>query len=60
MCIETGIPSIFCGGFYNLSEEKQIEANNMALKYLNIWREKYNLSPLTLDEAQPKTKANLY
>lgn len=60
MCLETGVPAIFCGGFYNLTESEQVIANNTALKYLNIWRERYNFPAITLDEAQPRTKANLY
>lgn len=31
------IPSKFCGGFSLLSEDEQNEANESALKYLNIW-----------------------
>lgn len=60
VCLETGVPSIFCGGFYNLSEQEQEIANATALKYLNLWREKYNLPAITLEEAQPRTEANLY
>lgn len=41
MCIETGIPSIYRGGFRLLSEEKQKQADEMALKYLNIFLNKY-------------------
>jgi hypothetical protein len=37
MCIETGIPSCFRGGFKLLSEKKQKEANEIARKYLNKW-----------------------
>jgi len=37
MCLETRVPSLFCGGFRLLSVEQQIAANAMALKYLNIW-----------------------
>jgi len=37
MCIETGIPSIYRGGFKLLSQEKQNEADEMARKYLYIW-----------------------
>lgn len=60
MCLSEGIPSIFCGGFYNLTEDEQQKANETALKYLNIWMEANGRPALTLEQAQPKTKANLY
>ena len=41
MCIETGIPSTFRGGFKLLSNENQKLADSMALKYLKIWLKKY-------------------
>lgn len=41
MCIETGIPSCFRGGFKLLTEEQQYKANKMAEKYLKIWLKKY-------------------
>lgn len=37
MCIETGIPSVFRGGFRLLSRSQQTMANAMAEKYLKIW-----------------------
>ena len=37
MCIETGIPSIYRGGFKLLSDQKQKEADLMAEKYLKIF-----------------------
>lgn len=60
LCISEGIPSIFCGGFYNLSEDEQAIANNTALEYLNKWRDKMGWEPVNMSEAAPKTKANLY
>ena len=41
VCIETGIPSCFRGGFKLISIEKQKEADKLALKYLKIWLKKY-------------------
>lgn len=60
MCLVNGIPSYFCGGFYLLSEEQQEAANQLALRYLNIWLESQGEQSISMAEAQPKTKANLY
>lgn len=37
LCIETGIPCFYRGGFKIMSEEEQHLADKMALKYLRIW-----------------------
>lgn len=60
LCIQTGIPSRFCGGYNLLSEEQQEAADRMALKYLNIWLVQNDRKELTWEEAQSKTKANIY
>ncbi len=60
MCIAHGIPSIFCGGFNELSPVEQLAANEAALVYLNKWLLSRGESALTLEEAQSKTEANIY
>jgi hypothetical protein len=60
LCISKGIPSDFRGGFNQLSEEQQTKANGLALDYLNKWLSKYSEGPLTWEQAQSKTEANLY
>ena len=45
------IPSKSSGGFYLLSKEQQDAANNMALKYLNIWLLNNDRKEVSLDEA---------
>ncbi len=60
LTIKYNIPSRFRGGFNLLTEDQQKAANEKALMYLNIWREKYNEPPLTMEEAQPRTEADLY
>jgi ParB-like chromosome segregation protein Spo0J len=45
------IPSKSSGGFYLLSKDQQDSANNMALKYLNIWLLNNNREEVSLDEA---------
>jgi hypothetical protein len=51
VCLHAGIPSIFCSGFNLLSQEEQIKANELALKYLNIWLKNNNRNELTMDQA---------
>jgi len=60
MCIAHGVPSIFCGGFNQLTEQEQQDANIAALAYLNCWLESRGITALTLEEAQSKTVANIY
>ena len=60
LCIAKGIPSTFRGGFNKLTPAEQAKANNTALEYLNKWLAKYGDAPLTMEQAQPKTKADLY
>ena len=60
LCIETGIPSSFRGGFMLLSEEQQNLANQKALEYLNKWLVTNNRKEVTMSDAQGKTEANLY
>lgn len=60
LCIEHGIPAVFRGGFNRLTPEQQRLANESALKYLNFWLAAHGEEPLTMDQAQSKTKANIY
>lgn len=60
LCIETGIPSCFRGGFILLSDEQQNLANQKALEYLNKWLVANNRKEVTMSDAQGKTEANLY
>jgi len=59
-CHHLGIPSKYRAGFYLLTEDEQLIANNTALAALNMWLVARGEPPLTLDEAQSKTEANLY
>lgn len=60
MCHETTIPSVFRGGFNMLSLEQKQAANDLALKYLNIWLIEHGEEALTHETAKSKTEANLY
>ena len=50
-CYSIQMPSTFRGGFSLLSEDKQKEANEVALTYLNKWLEANNRPVVTMDEA---------
>lgn len=60
MCIATGIPARFCGGYNLLSQDQQRMADLKALEYLNIWLKTHDREPLGWDDAQSKTTANIY
>lgn len=60
MCLETGVPSRFCGGYNLLTTEQQQKADVKALEYLNKWLIKNNRTSLSWDEAKSKTQANIY
>lgn len=60
MCLETGVSSRFCGGYNLLTKEQQQEADIKALEYLNKWLIQNNRKPLSWDESQSKTQANIY
>ncbi len=60
MCIATGIPSRFRGGFYKLTEAQQARANATALEYLNRWLVLRGEPELAPEAAQSKTEMNLY
>lgn len=59
-CIALGIPSAYRGGFHLLSEKDQNKADGVALVALNKWLVSHGREPLTLQDAQSKTEANLY
>ena len=41
MCISTGTPHVFKGGFFLLDCKQQAAANALAKKYLTLWLAKY-------------------
>lgn len=60
MCIATGVPAVFRGGFNRLTPAEQDAANALALVWLNVWLSRRGEPTLTLDTAASKTKANIY
>jgi len=51
MCYSTGVPSVYCSGYNLLDRDQQATADEVALKYLNKWRESNGLNSLDMDEA---------
>jgi len=60
LCIDSGIPACFRTGYFLLSKDEQKEADELALKYLNIWLVLNGYSEVDLIGAGVSTKANLY
>lgn len=56
VCHAHRIPSFCRSGFSKLSEDEQEAANNMALKYLNIWLKSNSHDEISPEEAKMKTK----
>jgi ParB-like chromosome segregation protein Spo0J len=50
-CYYKNLPSEFRSGFNLLSEKQKNKANELALKYLNIWMINNNRNKLTMEEA---------
>jgi len=60
MCIASGVPARFCGGYSLLTDEQKEAADRKALEYLNKWLEANGRDTLAWEDAQSKTKANIY
>lgn len=61
MCIDSRVPASFRAGFNLLSESEQAAANEMALKYLNVWLASHGEPEIpSLTEAASRTQPNLY
>jgi len=61
MCIATGVPAGFRGGYHHLTLDQQAAADEMALKYLNRWLADHAEATFaTVDEAASQTVMDLY
>lgn len=60
LCIETGIPSCFRSGYFRLSDEQRLLADETALKYLNKWLKANGYEETNLEGAGVSAKANIY
>jgi ParB-like chromosome segregation protein Spo0J len=59
-CYALGIPAVYRGGFWLLTQEQQDIANNIALEYLNKWLVDNGRDTVTLDEAMPNRQSDIY
>lgn len=60
MCIHTGIPSRFRGGYNLLTDDEKLAADLTALAALNTWLASEGEEPLTMEAAASKTEMDLY
>ena len=60
VCYARGIPAKFTGGWFKLTEEEQQKADELALKYLNIWMQENDRDILTMEQAKPSRQVELY
>lgn len=59
-CIEEGIPSCYRSGYFLLTDEQKIQADNLALEYLNKWLTYNGYEKVDLIGAGVKAHANIY
>jgi len=60
MCLSTGVPAEFRGGYFLLAESQQQAADALALKYLNLWLERNGMDAVPLEIAQPDRQSDIY
>ena len=60
MCYAKGIPSAYRGGFNLLSDKQQMEANKIALEYLNKWLKANNREEVTIEAGLSDNQMELY
>lgn len=51
VCYVSGVPSRYSGAWFNMTEEQQNRANEIALEYLNKWTKKNLSIQLSMEEA---------
>lgn len=60
LCITYGIPSCYRTGYFLLTKDEQMIADELALAYLNKWLKANNYEIVGLIGAGIESKANLY
>lgn len=60
MCLYSGVPSRFCGGYNLLSDGEKQAADFLALRYLNKWLKDNGREELSWETSKSKSKADLY
>lgn len=59
-CYALGIPAVYRGGFYLLTEKQQQAANKAALQALNKWLKANGRPSASMDEAAPDREMEIY
>lgn len=59
-CYAIGIPAVYRGGFYLLTEHQQAAANKAALQALNKWLKANGRKPVDMDTAAPDREMEIY
>jgi len=59
-CAARGLPSTYRGGFSALPKETQNIANEVALKYLNVWLKEHNMPIITMEQALSHRESDLF
>lgn len=60
MCLYTGVPARFCGGYNLLTDSEKQAADFLALKHLNKWLSENGREQLSWNDSKSKSKADLY
>jgi len=60
MCVATGVPSRFCGGYNLLTDAEKQAADLKALEHLNLWLVANGRAEVDLEGAGVKSSVNLY
>lgn len=60
LCIHAGIPRCFRGGFNLLTKVQQRNANEAALRWLNIWLVRQREPEVTMEQAGITAEVDLY
>jgi hypothetical protein len=59
-CLATGLPACYRTGYHLLNEQEKLEADLLALEYLNKWLSARGEATISPAEAKSKTIPNLY
>lgn len=60
MCIESNIPSCFRSGYFLLDKQQRSDADELALKYLNVWLVNNDYETTNMEGAGVNSQANIY
>lgn len=60
LCVHAKVPRCFRGGFNLLTEREKREANEAALRALNIWLKRRGEQSVTMEQAGVNSEVDLY